>query len=170
MERHDPLHPETINSGGTFNQNAFCLTAADAVLEHLWTPEQCLAHNAKGDWFREEINRLAKSLGAPCQACGTGSLITNNLAKRAVIQGREEDIDSHRLGLAPQRAVFEASQLFWFYMLQKHDILAGSPKLNYLTLPTVLTDKDYTKFLAALGEFFNTYKEELALLRDHQRD
>ncbi len=164
MERHDPLHPETINSGGTFNQNALCLTAVDAVLEHLWTPEQCLAHNAKGDWFREEINRLAKSLGAPCQACGTGSLITLIWQKRSVIQDREEDINSHRLGLAPQRAVFETSQLFWFYMLQKHDILAGSPKLNYLTLPTVLTDKDYTKFLAALGEFFNTYKEELALL------
>ena len=49
-------------------------------------------------------------------------------------------------------------------MLLKHDILAGSPKLNYLTLPTVLTDKDYTKFLAALGEFFNTHKGELALL------
>ena len=49
-------------------------------------------------------------------------------------------------------------------MLQEHSILAGSPKLNYLTLPTVLSDEDYHRFLAAMGEFFNTYKEELRLL------
>jgi len=164
MERHDPLHPETINSGGTFNQNALCMTAVDAVFEHLWTPEQCIAHNAKGDWFREEINRLASSLGAPCQACGTGSLITLIWQRRPVVQGADGEADSHRLDLAPQRSVFEASQLFWFYMLQKHSILAGSPKLNYLTLPTALTDEDYNRFLAAMGEFFNTYKEELGLL------
>ena len=33
MERHDPLHPETINSGGTFNQNALCMAAVAAVFE-----------------------------------------------------------------------------------------------------------------------------------------
>jgi glutamate-1-semialdehyde 2,1-aminomutase len=164
MERHDPLHPETINSGGTFNQNALCMTAVDAVFEHLWTPEQCIAHNSKGDWFREEINRLAKSLGAPCQACGTGSLITLIWQRRPVVQAQEGESVSHRLDLAPQRSVFEASQLFWFHMLQKHSILAGSPKLNYLTLPTALSDQDYKRFLAAMGEFFNTYREELRLL------
>ena len=164
MERHDPLHPETINSGGTFNQNALCMTAVDAVFEHLWTPEQCIAHNSQGDWFRKEINRLAKSLGAPCQACGTGSLITLIWQRRPVVQDPEGDAVSHRLDLAPQRSVFEASQLFWFHMLQKHNILAGSPKLNYLTLPTALSDEDYKRFLAAMGEFFNTYQGELGLL------
>ena len=49
-------------------------------------------------------------------------------------------------------------------MLQKHNILAGSPKLNYLTLPTALTDQDYKNFLAAMREFFKTYKQELMLL------
>ena len=164
MERHDPLHPETINSGGTFNQNALCLAAVDAVFEHLWSAEQCRAHNAKGDWFRKEINRLAKSLGMPCQACGTGSLITLIWQRRPVVKDLESNKSSQQLDLAPQRSVFEASQLFWFHMLQKHNILAGSPKLNYLTLPTALTDQDYKNFLAATREFFKTYKQELMLL------
>jgi hypothetical protein len=55
-------------------------------------------------------------------------------------------------------------------MLQRHSILAGSPKLNYLTLPTALTDEDYNQFLAAMGEFFNTYKEELGLLASETAD
>ena len=164
MERHDPLHPETINSGGTFNQNALCMTAVDAVFEHLWTPEQCNTHNAKGDWFREEINKLSKDNNLPCQACGTGSLITLIWQQRPVVQDPTGTNGAHRLDLAPQRSVFEASQLFWFYMLQEHNILAGSPKLNYLTLPTSLKDSDYDRFLSALADFFSSYEEELALL------
>jgi len=140
------------------------MTAVDAVFEHLWTPEQCNTHNAKGDWFREEINKLSKDKNLPCQACGTGSLITLIWQQRPVIHDPTGTQDAHRLDLAPQRSVFEASQLFWFYMLQEHNILAGSPKLNYLTLPTSLKDSDYDRFLSALADFFSSYKEELALL------
>ena len=49
-------------------------------------------------------------------------------------------------------------------MLTRHDIMAGSPKLNYLTLPTALKDDDYQRFLAALEAFFVEYKEPLAAL------
>lgn len=164
MERHDPLHPQTINSGGTFNQNALCMAAANAVFEKLWTPAQCIEHNAKGDRFRDAINQLAKTHDAPCQACGTGSLITMIWQKRRVINDDDEDIKNHRLDVAPLRAVGQASTLFWFHMLQRHSILAGSPMFNYLTLPTALTDEDYQRFLAALEEFFVEYKEPLALL------
>jgi glutamate-1-semialdehyde aminotransferase len=75
MARHDPLHPETIASGGTFNQNAVSMAAAAAVLQHVWTPEICREHNAKGDLLRARINELAAAHNAPCDAHGTGSLI-----------------------------------------------------------------------------------------------
>lgn len=164
MERHDPLHPQSINSGGTFNQNALCMAAVNAVFEHLWTPAQCAEHNARGDQFREAINELARQHNVPCQACGTGSLITLIWQNRPVVCGEEGDLATHRLDLATLRSVYEAPQLFWFYMLQRHDILAGSPKLNYLTLPTALKDGDYKRFLAALEAFFVAYREPLALL------
>jgi glutamate-1-semialdehyde 2,1-aminomutase len=164
MERHDPFHPETINSGGTFNQNALCMAAATAVFEKLWTPEQCVEHNARGDRLRDAINRLAEFHGAPCQACGTGSLITLIWQKRRVIVDDDDDIQKHRLDIASTAAVYKTSTLFWFHMLQRHNFLAGSPKLNYLTLPTVLKEEDYERFLGALVEFFDAYKEPLALL------
>ena len=164
MERHDPLHPETINSGGTFNQNALCMAAVAAVFEQLWSPEQCIAHNARGDQLRDAINQLAKQHDVPCQACGAGSLITLIWQNCRVINDDDADTQKHRVDIAALPAAFQTSALFWFHMLQRHDILAGSPKMNYLTLPTVLKSEDYERFLAAMAEFFTTYKEPLALL------
>jgi len=159
MERHDPFHQQTINSGGTFNQNALCMAAAVAVFEQLWTPEQCIQHNARGERLRDAINNLAMQYNVPCQACGTGSLITLIWQSRIVL-----DDENHQLDIATTAAAYQAPTLFWFHMLLHHNFLAGSPKLNYLTLPTVLKDEDYERFLSALGEFFTTYKEPLALL------
>jgi hypothetical protein len=95
----------------------------------------------------------------PCQACGTGSLITLIWQSRIVL-----DDENHQLDIATTAAAYQAPTLFWFHMLLHHNFLAGSPKLNYLTLPTVLKDEDYERFMSALGEFFTTYKEPLALL------
>ena len=47
-------------------------------------------------------------------------------------------------------------------MLLEHDLLAGRPMLNYLTLPTPLTADDESAFLDALSAFFVRHK---ALLR-----
>ena len=164
MERHDPCHPQSINSGGTFNQNALCMAAATAVFEKLWTPQLCVEHNAKGDWLRNAINKLAEEHGAPCQACGTGSLITLIWQQRRVIHDDDQDISKHKLDVASVAAVFQSATLFWFHMLQRHNFLAGSPNINYLTQPTVLKDEDYDRFLGALAEFLVTYKQPLALL------
>jgi glutamate-1-semialdehyde 2,1-aminomutase len=164
MERHDPLHPQTINSGGTFNQNALSMAAALAVFDHLWHPEQCIQHNMKGDQLRDAINDLANAKGIPCQACGTGSLITVIWQDRQVSTKNNEASSEHELHIQAQPSAYQMSSLFWFYMLQKQSFLAGSPKVNYLTLPTVLTDTDYERFLKAIEDFFSTYATELELL------
>ena len=54
-------------------------------------------------------------------------------------------------------------------MVQRHDILPGSPRLNYLTLPTTLQDSDYEKFLGAMEEFLNVYAADLALLSEETK-
>ena len=164
MNRHDPSHPETINSGGTFNQNALCLAATRSVLEELWSPDKCVEHNSRGDRFRNKINDLSKKHGMPCQACGTGSLITLIWQNQDVTGEVDEDSASHQLNFVPNKAVFKATELFWFYMMVRHDVLAGSPKLNYLTLPTPLQQVDYDKFLVGMEEFFLTFKNVLKVL------
>ena len=164
MERHDPEHPQSINSGGTFNQNALSLAAVNAVLSDLWSPEQCRQHNAKGDEFREQLNKLMHSLGVPCQAQGTGNLMTLIWQHRPVIAKEPCNERKQCLDIANHRAVAEAAQLFWFYMLHEHNILAGSPRLNYLTLPVPLGPDDYQRFLVGVEDFAGAYTLELQQL------
>ena len=76
----------------------------------------------------------------------------------------DEDSASHQLNLVPNKAVFKATELFWFYMMVRHDVLAGSPKLNYLTLPTPLQQVDYDKFLVGMEDFFLFFKDVLKVL------
>jgi len=58
------------------------------------------------------------------------------------------------------------AELFWFDMLLEHDLLAGRPMLNYLTLPTPLTADDESAFLDALSAFFVRHKGLLRALGD----
>jgi len=165
MERHDPKHPKTINSGGTQHQNAICLAAVKAVFEHLWSREQCLRHNERAGEFKTAINELARTYNAPCRAYGTGSLLNLIWQQRPVIDEQNAaDTLTHKFNIVAKRCVSQCAELFWFYMLQRHDILAGSPKLNYLTLPTTLCDSDYEKFLNGMEKFFQTYADDLQLL------
>ena len=49
-------------------------------------------------------------------------------------------------------------------MLKEHSILAGSPRLNYLTLPVTLKKEDYQRFLAGIEDFAQVYRAELNTL------
>ena len=100
----------------------------------------------------------------PCQACGTGSLITLIWQNQDVFGQMDEDSASHQLNFAPNKAVFKATELFCFHMMIRHDVLAGSPKLNYLTLPTPLQQVDYDKFLLGMEGFFDSFHEVLKVL------
>jgi len=165
MARHDPLHPKSINSGGTFNQNPISLAAMCAVLDSLWSPEQCAAHNARGDAFRDAINQLAAQHHAPCQAMGTGSLITL-IWQSAPVLPQSDDPLVCPLELKNHPASAKFAELFWFDLLLNHGLLAGRPKLNYLTLPTPLTTNDEARFLSAMSDFFAKYTIELQSLAD----
>ena len=166
MARHDPLHPQTINSGGTFNQNALSMAAAVAVLDELWSPAQCVAHNARGDALREAINQLAQQHGAPLQACGTGSLTTLIWQREPVIGEVNDETVAHELHIASHAAGRQLPAILWFFMVLRHGFLAGSPRLNYLTLPTPLSDGDLERFLSALSDFLSAHRGLLELLAE----
>ena len=51
-------------------------------------------------------------------------------------------------------------------MLKEHDILAGSPRLNYLTLPVTLEQNDYRNFLIGIEGFAARYAAELGQLSE----
>merc|ERR1719408_1228152 len=105
-------------------------------MEHLWTPEICTAHNAKGDRLRARLNEIAKAHNAPCQAYGCGSLISLAWQGRPLLDAKGE------LNLVKDHAPCAAAGgLFFFHMLER-GLLVGTPALTYLTLPVTLTDAD----------------------------
>ena len=158
MARHNPNHKKSIASGGTFNQNALSMAAAAAVVTKIWTSENCLKHNQRGEWFKGQINSLSKKYGSPVHAVGTGSLISLVWQNQNVIDGNGQ------LNQVIHPAVFHMPTLFWYYMFVEKNILAGSPKLNYLTLPMYLKDEHYAQFLDGMEDFFKTYSTEMKLL------
>ena len=107
-----------------------------------------------------------KALDLPCQACGSGSLITLIWQRRPVIRSASREGESQELDVSRHKAVSDAAQLFWFYMLKEHDILAGSPRLNYLTLPVTLELSDYRNFLIGIEGFAAKYAAELGQLSE----
>jgi len=80
-----------------------------------------------------------------------------------VIGELDDETVAHELSISAHPAVRQLPTIFWFYMVLRHDFLAGSPRLNYLTLPTVLTDADYERFLSALSDFLSANRELLGL-------
>ena len=81
--------------------------------------------------------------------------------RRPVIRDTACEGESQELDVLRHKAVSDAAQLFWFYMLKEHDILAGSPRLNYLTLPVALEPDDYQNFLIGIEGFSTKYAAEL---------
>ena len=81
--------------------------------------------------------------------------------RRPVIRDTAGEGESQELDVSRHKAVSDAAQLFWFYMLKEHDILAGSPRLNYLTLPVALEPDDYQNFLTGIEGFSAKYAAEL---------
>ena len=86
--------------------------------------------------------------------------------RRPVIRDTASEGESQELDVLRHKAVSDAAQLFWFYMLKEHNILAGSPRLNYLTLPVALEPADYQNFLIGIEGFSATYAAELKQLGD----
>lgn len=142
------------------------MAAAVAVLDELWSPAQCVAHNARGDALREAINQLAQQHGAPLQACGTGSLTTLIWQREPVIGEVNDETVAHELLISSHAAGRQLPAIFWFFMVLRHGFLAGSPRLNYLTLPTPLSDGDLERFLSALSDFLSAHRGLLELLAE----
>ena len=165
MERHDPLHPQSINSGGTFNQNPISLAAMCAVLEELWAPEICVRHNARGDAFRDAINAVARQHNAPCQAMGTGSLMTL-IWQGAAVLPHADDPTVVPLQLLKHPGSAKGGRV----ILVRYAVRARPPRrpahVELSNAADPLTADDESAFLDALSAFFVRHKGLLRAFGD----
>ena len=76
MDQFDPSRPNALPHAGTFNNNTLTMTAGHAGLTEIYTPEVCLAHNARGEALKQRLNALFMSHQARMQVTGMGSLLT----------------------------------------------------------------------------------------------
>lgn len=75
MDRFDPRRPDALPHAGTFNNNVLTMAAGVKGLTEVFTPEACVALNARGDALRDRLNALCRAAGAPMQFTGLGSMM-----------------------------------------------------------------------------------------------
>ena len=76
MEQFDPTKPNALPHAGTFNNNTLTMTAGVAGLTQIYTPDACIALNARGDQLRSRLNDLFMKSQVRMKATGMGSMIT----------------------------------------------------------------------------------------------
>ena len=94
MDLFDPARPDALPHAGTFNNNTLTMTVGHAAMTAIFTPEACIALNARGDRLRESLNDLFMRYQVRMTAQGQGSMITiHPLAGSAVTTGNLEHAD-----------------------------------------------------------------------------
>ena len=76
MEQFDPSRPGALPHAGTFNNNTLTMTAGLAGITEIFTPEACVALNARGDHLRNRLNDMFMRYQVKMRATGMGSMLT----------------------------------------------------------------------------------------------
>lgn len=107
MAVYDPRLATSLGHSGTFNNNTLVMHAGHAGLTRIFTPEVCIAHNARGDALRERLR--AVSAGTKLAFTGLGSMLGIHFwgsGRQDVERAEDEEEDT------------SLKELFWMEMLE----------------------------------------------------
>jgi chromosome partitioning protein len=65
MSLFDPTRPDALPHAGTFNNNTLTMTVGNAAMTEVYTPDACIALNARGDRLREALDRFLTETTVP---------------------------------------------------------------------------------------------------------
>ena len=130
-----------LSHAGTFNNNVLTMAAGIAGLEQVYTHDEALTLNARGDRLREQLNEVLAPL--PMQFTGQGSVM--NLHPTGLPIRCPADIPTDRNGLR---------DLFFFHLLEC-GIYSARRGLFALSLP--LTDHELNRLVTATQAFVERY-------------
>lgn len=130
-----------LSHAGTFNNNVLTMAAGIAGLEQVYTRDEALTLNARGDRLREQLNEVLAPL--PMQFTGQGSVM--NLHPTGLPIRCPADIPTDRNGLR---------DLFFFHLLEC-GIYSARRGLFALSLP--LTDHELNRLVTATQAFVERY-------------
>jgi glutamate-1-semialdehyde 2,1-aminomutase len=144
MSLFDPSRLDALPHAGTFNNNTLTMHAGLAGITRVYTPEACLALNARGDGLRGRINDLFMRYQAPLQAVGIGSMMT--------IHPLAGDVATPEQA---QKADVRLKRLLFLHLLSEGVYIA---ERGFIALSLAVTDAEETKLLAGLESFVTRYK------------
>jgi len=147
MSQFDPSRPDALPHAGTFNNNTLTMTVGQAAMTEVFTPEACIALNARGDKLRNDLNELFMRYQAPMRATGLGSMIALHPVPREIHSVADADEADGRL-----------RQLLYLDLLEQGIYLADR---GFIALSLMVSDGDCSKLLTAMERFIEKRKEIL---------
>jgi glutamate-1-semialdehyde 2,1-aminomutase len=147
MQHLDTSAGGNLSQGGTFNNNVIAMTAGLVGARDVYTPDACKRLNALGDWLREELNSLGRSLGLGFQATGIGGVMSTHWHDRPITDPSQVDAPN-----APLRRLFQLE------MISRGYYVAQRGMIN-LSLP--LDRSDLGGFIQATSEYLDRHANVL---------
>ena len=139
LDQLDPRRPDALPHAGTFNNNVLTMAAGVVGMRDLYTADEAIALNARGDKLRADLNAAFRAAGVPGQATGVGSILGIHFVAGTI--RRPADLKDADQAL---KALFHLEMLASGFYISK---------LGFLALSMPLTDDDYERFVAAVARF-----------------
>jgi glutamate-1-semialdehyde 2,1-aminomutase len=139
MALFDPTGPNPLPHAGTFNNNTLTMTAGHAAMTEIFTPEACIALNARGDRLRDRLNDLFMRYQVRMQAKGIGSMMT--------IHPLGGEITSPQ---ATEHADIRLKRLLFLDLLESGFYIA---ERGFVALSLMVTDADCDRLVEAVERF-----------------
>jgi glutamate-1-semialdehyde 2,1-aminomutase len=149
MDLLTPGHPKGLYHSGTYNNNITTLSAACAVLEQVWTPEEASKLFALGDWFSGELNRVSKEAGSSLVISGVGSIVAVHFTGKPIRNAADTLAGNMNL-----------RELFVFDMFAKGFFLSYRAMIS---LMTTHTKEELQNFIDAVKEWLIERKEFVSI-------
>ena len=143
MALFDPRRSGGLSHAGTFNNNVITMAAGIAGLGTLYTPQQAVTLNARGDVMRTRLNTICRDRRVALQFTGLGSLM-NLHATDAPIHSMAD------LRQSDQRI----KDLFFFFMLEQGFYVA---RRGFIVLSLPIEDVHVERFIAGFGAFVDAH-------------
>jgi glutamate-1-semialdehyde 2,1-aminomutase len=148
MAIFDPRRSDAVPHAGTFNNNTLTMSAGIAALGEIYTPDVAVAHNARGDALRQDLNAIAGRLRVPVQATARGSMMSFHVAAAAPRNAAEAAAANQ-----------DAKELLFLDLLEHGFYVA---RRGMIALSLVVGDDELGSFRDALEEVLSS---RAALLR-----
>ena len=147
VERFDPRRPDALPHAGTFNNNVLTMSAGVVGLRDIFTPEEAVRLNERGNALRVRMQEVADERGVPFRATGCGSII--GLHWQAGPVRRPADT------VATPPAARSLSHL---EMIRRGFYFA---RRGFISLSLPLESGDYDDFVDAFAEFVDEHRAVL---------